>query len=553
MLRSEEPKNQPKLEIVLVVVATVIILAPFIFKPIHLDDPVYIWAALNILKNPFNFYGSQMNWLGFEAPTYALMMSPPLVCYYIALVILFFGSSEVALHIAFIIPAIGVSIGTYFLAKEFSTKPLPAVLVSIVTPAFLVSGTTIMCDVMMLAFWVWAVFFWVRGINRNRPLLLLISAILIFFSIMSKYFGVCLIPLLFLYALIQKRRIGHWLFYLIIAASLFLLYEWSTYYLYGECLLFQASSYAYTTDTSSSLGEKFLKLVVGLSFTGGGIISILFVSPFLWSRRSLVIGFVSFAVITMMLYVLVYTGSNFEYFNRAQEGLLVQIVIYATCGLLIIILSVEDIYRNRDVGSILLFLWVVGTFIFATYINWTTHIRVILPIVPAFGILTARRLDRREKGLQSCSLNKFYFSLVPALSLALLISWADYTLARTAKEAAIKISLKYAQQGHKIWFQGHWGFQYYMQIMGAIPLDKSLPAAMPGDLIIVPYTNSNLWDLNEKYAKPIEILQFQPFKWLTTNSLEASFYTSMWGPVPYQFGVVPSDTYFVFIVNPKRT
>ena len=547
MFRSGEMTDQFKVSILVVVLATVSILVPFIFRPFNMDEPLFLWSAFNIIKHPIDFYGFNLNWYGYEAPLYTTMQNPPFNAYYIALVIRVFGSSEASLHIAFLVPAIGASLGAYFLAREFCTKPLTAALVSIATPAFLVPAITIMCDVMMLAFWVWAVFFWVRGIKSNRSLFLFLSAILIFFSTVSKYFGVCLIPLLFLYTLIQKRRIGRWLFFLVIAASLILLYEWATYLLYGRGLLFQASSYASSTRWSEK--EKFPKLLIGLIFTGGGLISVLFFSPFLWSRRSIVIGFISFAVVTVILYFAADTSPHLKYFKHAQQGLLFQLMLFATIGMAIIILVVADLRRNRDAASVLLFFWVVGTFIFAAYINWTNNIRSILPIAPAFGILIVRRLDTRKSDIQTISLKKFYYSLVAGLSLALLVSWADYTIASASKEAAVGISVKYAKQGHQIWFQGHWGFQYYMQRMGGKPLDEHLSGTVPGDFIVIPFNNCFLWPINDDQGTLVETIQLQPFKWLATMSLEAGFYSNIWGPVPYEFAAVPPETFYILIVK----
>jgi hypothetical protein len=49
----------------------------------------------------------------------------------------------------------------------------------IAAPVFVVSSTSLMCDTMMLAFWMWALAFWIEGIRTGGPGLLLWSAVLV--------------------------------------------------------------------------------------------------------------------------------------------------------------------------------------------------------------------------------------------------------------------------------------------------------------------------------------------------------------------------------------
>jgi len=95
----------------LVIAATVLPLLPFLDKAFHIDDPLFIWTAKQILKGPLDFYGFTGNWFGLETPAYAFIKNPPLASYYIAVVGLFAGFSEKAIHIAFLVPAAFASAG----------------------------------------------------------------------------------------------------------------------------------------------------------------------------------------------------------------------------------------------------------------------------------------------------------------------------------------------------------------------------------------------------------------------------------------------------------
>jgi hypothetical protein len=144
---------------VVVAAFTLAVLLPFIGKAFHIDDPVFIWSARQIQSHPLNFYGFTLNWDGREALMATLAPNPPLASYYLALVGSLFGWSEIALHGGFLLPALAVVLGTYKLAQRFGTNPVATALVTITAPVFLLTSTSVMCDTMMLAFWVWSVFF----------------------------------------------------------------------------------------------------------------------------------------------------------------------------------------------------------------------------------------------------------------------------------------------------------------------------------------------------------------------------------------------------------
>jgi hypothetical protein len=58
-----------------------------------------------------------------------------------------------------------------------------------------------------------------------------------------------------------------------------------------------------------------------------------------------------------------------------------------------------------------------------------------------------------------------------------LFVWAD-----SAHEAAEIIYHKAQNENTNVWFQGHWGFQYYMQLHGAHPIDYARTRLNAGDL-----------------------------------------------------------------------
>ncbi|MEJ2691258.1 MAG: hypothetical protein P8130_15215, partial [Deltaproteobacteria bacterium] len=80
--------------LLLVSLAAILCLLPFINKAFNIDDPLFIWSAKHILSDPFNFYGFKANWNGYEMEMSSINQNPPLVSYYIALIASLFSWKE---------------------------------------------------------------------------------------------------------------------------------------------------------------------------------------------------------------------------------------------------------------------------------------------------------------------------------------------------------------------------------------------------------------------------------------------------------------------------
>ena len=126
------------------VVAVVTILAPFARKAFNVDDPLFLWTARQILRDPARFYDFNVNWYGWEVPMAEVLKNPPGVSYYLALVGSLTGWGEISIHLALLLPACLVAWGTFALARELSADPIVASLATVLTPAFVVSGTNVM-------------------------------------------------------------------------------------------------------------------------------------------------------------------------------------------------------------------------------------------------------------------------------------------------------------------------------------------------------------------------------------------------------------------------
>lgn len=533
------------------VVVTVVCLVPFVGKAFHMDDPLFIWTAKHILKEPVDFYGFAVNWYGTTRQMSNVTKNPPLACYFIALVGKFFGFGEIPLHITFIVAAAAVAAGIYYFGRILCSQPIPAALVAILTPGFLVSSTNIMCDTTMLAFWVWAVYFWIKGMKEKSGLSLFFAAMLTAACALTKYFGMSLLGLLFVYSVVLERKVGRWALFLLIPVIILAGYQLFTYVLYGRGLLSDAASYATRVGWRGTM-TFFWKLLTGLSFCGGCMLTVLFYIPLLYSRRFIIV-LVLPAILAVLAINFVEKIGEFSVRDSGviKWGFAVQFGIMIAAGTGVLGLAIMDFWKRRNADSLLLLLWMFGTFIFASLINWTVNARSLLPMIPAAGILMVRRLDQRDTGENQKGKWRILWPVVPAAIVAMSVCWADYTLADSTSIAARTIHETFANRTRRIWFEGHWGFQYYMEAAGCTALNFKKPPSHRGDIIIIPTNNTNLHSLPEEVAVRNEIFEVDLLRWAGTMNfpLGAGFYTDIWGPLPFVIGTVETEQYLVFTLK----
>jgi 4-amino-4-deoxy-L-arabinose transferase-like glycosyltransferase len=536
-----------KAAVSLLLVICILCIAPFANKAFHMDDPLFIYAAKHIQANPLDFYGFPVNWYGFEMPMFDVTKNPPLASYYIALVALLFGWSEIALHLAFLIPVSAVVVGTFFLAKEFCDRPFWAALVGMATPVFLLSSTTVMCDTLMLSLWVWAIYFWRRGMKENSSTSLAIAALLIAACSLTKYFGISLIPLLVVYSLMEKRKAGGWMLFMLIPVLTLAVYQWYTHALYGTGLLRDAASYASFHQPTS--GNFLAKILTGVAFAGGCFITTFLYAPTTWRKKISIVTAVSVFVIILAVQhyktVFAFPATQGKDINWL---FLAQFYLFICSGVFFISLVIEDVRRESNADSLLLFLWTMGTIVFACLLNWSVNARSLLPAAPAFGMLMMRRMSRQKTARGDNRIGRFLVPLALALLISLAVTWADYRLANTARSAALEIHDAFKNAPGDVWFQGHWGFQYYMERVGGKALDVTQSRIRIGDIMVIPKNNTNTIPMPPELVSFLREFQYDAGGFLTTMNIDAGagFYMDTRGPMPYALAYHTVEKYGAF-------
>ncbi len=521
-------------------------LLPFLGKAFHVDDPMYIWAAEQVVAAPANFYGFDVNWHAFFEPNWVANKNPPLIAFWLAGVSRVVGWSEPALHLAMLVPLGALLLGVYALGRRLTSSPLAVGLVLLSLPVVLVSSSTVMSDVLMLSLWCGAVWFWMRGVDDASPGLLVAAGVLMGLAPLAKYFGVALIPLLSAWALARRAPTRLWLPPLAIPVAMIGGYDLYMRALYGWSPLLDITGYALSYAPGRERYAGLERGIVGLCFIGGCTLPVLFAGPWLWSRRgaaALAAAVVAATVAAPALGSLGRLPLVDE--SGARWDLAIHIGVFGVAGLHVLGLGALDAWRRRDADALLLALWLGGTWFFATFTNWTTTARSLLPAAPAAALLLVRALELREPGRALVRRPALLVPVALGLVAGLIVTQGDVALAGSARTAARELVARHGDA--RIVFQGAWGFQWYMQQLEGERLRIDGMQLHPGDVVFTPDTNTNLVVLPPEILSGVEVAEFPAARLATTLSRArgAGFYAALWGPLPFVFGPVPVERYRV--------
>jgi len=526
------------------------ILCLFLPKPFNVDDPLFLWSAHQIQTHPFDPYGFSLNWYGNVEPMWRITENPPLTCYYLALVTKIVGWGEIGLHLAFILPALMAIAGTYRLATRLGAGGILPALMTLVAPGFLVSSTTVMCDVMMLAFWLWSVVFWLEGMDRKRLSLLFLAMLLAGLATLTKFFGICLVPLLLAHGVFRKGRPKCWLLPFCIPIIILGFYEVGTRALYGHGLFSLAAEYSAAAKKFSGF-SPLPSAGIGLAFTGGSVLVIVAFAPWLWSKRAL-------AVLAACAVIfgggLVAGGALFARYDLTggpRVAVAAQFIFWIFGGVSVLALAGRDWFSRRNAESFLLFLWVSGTFFFAAFLNWVVNARSILPLIPAVALLIGRHLERTMSSRRKWPAGQA-IALSASVVLGLFIARADFTYAVAVRNSAWLVCEKFGTERGRLEFEGHWGFQYYAEEDGARPAEIKPLHPVAGGYLAIPVNNYGIDGPDDTQAQVVSSFAVGGPHWLATWSkgAGAGFNASTCGPLPFAFNEVPPEPVVVYMWKP---
>jgi hypothetical protein len=138
-----------------------------------------------------------------------------------------------------------------------------------------------------------------------------------------------------------------------------------------------------------------------------------------------------------------------------------------------------DAILRRDRVQLALWTWLFLAAPVVAYLHLPS--KYLLPSVPAAAILVVRLMPQEAARARWA---------IPSTALAgvllgLLILLGIRDLARIQKRAVSELIEPAMKTGERVWFSGHWGFQWYAEQAGATPVVLEPPFPQPNDVIVV--------------------------------------------------------------------
>jgi hypothetical protein len=216
-------------------------------------------------------------------------------------------------------------------------------------------------------------------------------------------------------------------------------------------------------------------------------------------------------------------------------GMCGEMGLFVAAGVSLLALAVADCRQRKDRTSWFLALWVFGVFCFAVYTNYVINVRTMIPLVPAAAILVARALEKNG-GYRRRRAAHLLLPLALTGAVALWIACGDTAFGEAQRAAAR--CLRPEVERARVWFEGRWGLEYYMELEGARAFDRSNSEVRAGDLLVVPSLQDSVIP-NRNYRLERRLHFAVPARVATQDwDLGAGFYSSRHGPLPFAFGPV---------------
>jgi len=523
-------------DVALLFLVVLAVTLPFIDKPFHIDDDVYLKGADQILREPFHPLSGTQRIFGQDMPAYQLTQHPPLVSYVIAAVIALTGAArERSLHLAFLVFPLLAAAAAYRLAARFCDAPFAAAVLFVTMPAFIVSSHSVMTDVPFLAFALLSMTFFVSGVEARSGRDLAFAAVALVAAGFTQYRGLLLVPLFAYFDWARTRSVGsagRVAAPLGITLSAWCLWNWMDI---GVVHAVAAGSWIeFGPGRLLKDGAAYITLLGGCT-----------IFPLAWGlpgsgRRWWAWPGAGAAVAVGLMFSTPLDGAQ-----------TMAAACFATSGCIALAYGLGPIATNKRVPRgdsneevddarflSLVFAVTLGS---QFALNLFASGRSLLLALPFLSILWVRQA-RRDWRLP---LTVFLTGL-----LGTTLAVADMQFAQAHRELALRLDR--GGDSSTTWFTGEWGFRRYMEQREFLPVRSDGSGVETGDWLIVPDQASpaeldptlvrrlELRDTVDGLASPLHLMSFEH---------KAGFYSNFWGPLPYWWGDGPLERVRVFRVR----
>lgn len=416
--------------------------APFLWKPVHIDDTNFLVLAAGAVADPWRPHAIPINWQGSTEPAFAVLSNPPGVGWWLAPVL---GAPVWVQHLWMLLWLPLAVWGAATLGRILAGRPWSAAALLVGSPIGLLATQALTPDLPLLA----CTLAGAGGLLSARPGRRWPWAMLMGAAALFRYSGVALIPLAVAWPALHRDLRGALRCGLaaVVPIAALALHDHCAY---GQVHLLAMVDFQDVSDSSRDINRK---LAAALAMLGGAA-----VLPLLaLSRPTLA---VSGAVLGATAGAMAAAASG-----QGGAAALATVLFCAAGGA-----SLLASLSGRDRASLWAALWLLGGLVFLLRLRFTAG-RYWLPFF-APAVLVP---------LRSAPPHLLAVAMVVTLSLSALLALDDLELARAQSELAARVQSDAAAPGL---FAGHWGWQHHLSAAGWSPLEEDAPVE-PGSMLAV--------------------------------------------------------------------
>ena len=489
-------------------------------KPLHIDDTAYYAYARHIADHPLDPYGFEVFW--YESPLPAnQVLAPPVLPYWWAAAMRLFGERPVLWKL-WLFPFCWLFVCALdALFRRFTPgMETPLLWMTVLSPTFLPS-LNLMLDVPALALGLAALVLFFRAADRDAPPWSALAGLLAGLAMQTKYTGLLAPAAMLLYALalslaasafsgaLLRKKILLWLVAAAAAAVVFVSWEGFVALRYPEGSHFLYHLRANAAESPiERIGEwsgPLLALLGGVAPAVGvlGLIAL--------RRRGWVI--VACGAVAVLGYALIAClAGTFTVWLKADAALMgMPGAVTGSCSLEQVVFTVFGAVVCAVVGVAawqLLGLshglrwqparlvrrraeWFLVAWLAletAGYFALTPFgaVRRVMGLVVVGTLLVGRLASFRARAPGRRRL--VWAAVVGNVLLGLAFYVVDLREAVARRDAALgaAVAVRGHEAGARIWYIGHWGFQYYAERAGMTPVEAGASRLRPGDWLVVP-------------------------------------------------------------------
>ncbi len=537
-------KNTALLSALPALLVSSLILIPFFNKAFTIDDPVFLFEARHVLADPLHPTAFVMTWAEMPERVSRLVPTGPVMAWLLAPTALAQGSEWIA-HATQLVMLWLAIIATVSLARRFGI-PQPwqtaSGLIVVAMPAVLGMAGTAMPDVPAMALGIAGIERLVAWSQNRRISQAVLASILLGLAPLTRTHlilllgvgGILLLGPTFSFIVPRSR---YSTFLPLIAA---LLISVAVYFIASDpdpgAGNLAGAAIRYSSVSISQVAKNGVALPIhwALAMAFAFPWSALRWRAMLRNRQVLLAATVG-AIISAL--ALTYTS---------HSSILLSII--AGLGIAVLWDLLADGWSRRDSVQLALGFWLLVALPAVFYANLPP--KYLVASAPAAALLIARELAS-HKGKEPWIILGFTVLLGTCLGVAILR--ADATFANLGRRAAAELIAPNVAAGKRVWFVGHWGFQWYAENAGARPATLTPPYPSRGDLLVVSIASAVSLRVAEIIGNQFpnmtlvtRIEESRPGGRLMNKRLGVGFYSNISGYWPWLWSDSVVDQYTVW-------